>query len=205
MPHLSPQSQPASHSLTCSPDDFISLAITKNIMAVDTETNGEDCRDGRGFAIGASCTVRDDEQDAYVSAYFPVAHTKNNISDSTKDMLLKLISSRILIMHNAKFDIVSIKTIGEYELKRYYCTMMMAHMLNENVPKGLDWLSKNELGLEGKHKPPEWVFMFNVYGWSPDFPAEIMALYACEDTILTYRLWERLYPFFVKAGFDGPM
>jgi hypothetical protein len=79
----------------------------------------------------------------------------------------------------------------------------MAHMLNENIPKGLDWLAKNALKEPGKNKPPEWEFMFAMYGWSPKFPASIMALYACEDAVLAYKLFEHLYPHFLESGFDG--
>lgn len=81
--------------------------------------------------------------------------------------------------------------------------MLMAHMLNENIPKGLDWLVRNELKGSGKNKPPMWEAMFTIYGWSPNFPAEIMALYAGDDAVWCLKLYERLLPYFVKSGFDG--
>src|SRR5690606_23407660 len=90
--------------------------------------------------------------------------------------------------HNAKFDLVSLETAGfTGKFKRWYCTMRMAHMLNENLKPnqyGLDWLAKNELHLPGKAKPPLWEVMYTIHGWSPDFPAEVMALYAAEDAVL---------------------
>lgn len=187
----------------CSNSDFLSAAMLCNTIAVDTETNGKDIRDGRGYAIGISGAVNYNGE--YLSSYFPVAHTKGNVDNQTKDILFKLIATRDrVVFHNAKFDTDSLKT-ANYNLgyRRYYCTLLMAHMLNENVPKGLDWLAKNELGETGKHKPPEWELMFKIYGWSPDFPAEIMALYASEDAELALKLFERMYPFFVESGFDG--
>lgn len=186
-----------------SPSEFISLSMSKNIMTVDTETNGEDIRDGRGYAIGISATVKDGGD--YYSAYFPVRHDKDNVDEGTKERLFSVIASRPAVtFHNAKFDTVSLKTVGyQHSYIRYYCTMLMTHMLNENIPKGLDWLVKNELKRPGKVKPPEWQMMYTIYGWSPRFPAHIMALYATGDSEETYRLLERLYPHFVKQGFDG--
>lgn len=172
-------------------------------MAVDVETNGKDIRDGRGFATGISAAVKYDGD--YLAAYFPVAHTKGNVDDDTKELLFKLIASRdIITSHNIKFDVPALKTAG-YDLgfKRLYCTMMMAHFLNENKPKGLDWLAKNVLNEPGKNKPPAWVLAHTFYGWSPDFPAEIMELYAGEDAILCYKLLEVFLPHFKQWGFDG--
>lgn len=185
------------------PEKFLSIAMLCNVMAVDTETNGEDIRDGRGFCIGISAAVKYNNQ--YYSAYFPVAHKRNNVSDDIKQSLFDIIRTRTaIVFHNAKFDLVSLDTAGyRGGFKRWYCTMLMAHMLNENVPKGLDWLAKNELKEPGKRKPPIWEAMHTVFGWSPDFPAEVMALYAGEDAILTLKLFHKLYPFFVKSGFDG--
>jgi hypothetical protein len=179
-------------------------------MSVDTETTDAektDLRDGTGFAYGISAAVH--LNNAYYATYFPVAHTKGNIDDTTKLALFNLIATRErIIFHNAKFDIVALQTTG-FKAKfgiggiRYYCTMLMAHMLNENVPKSLDWLAKQELKEAGKNKPPDWELMFAIYGWSPDFPANVMAKYATEDAVLALKLFEKLYPYFVESGFDG--
>lgn len=192
-----------SQSKLVTPEEFLPYALLCNTMAVDTETNAQDIRDGRGFAIGISAAVN--HNGVYYNAYFPVAHTKHNVSEDIKANLFDIIRTRQrIIFHNAKFDLVSMKTAGyKYEYIRWYCTMLMAHMLNENKPKGLDWLAKNVLHVEGKNKPPMWEAMFTIYGWSPDFPAEIMALYAGEDAVLALQLFERMYPYFVKSGFDG--
>lgn len=193
----------SSKSELVNPTEFLSYALLCDTMAVDTETNGKDIRDGTGFATGISAAVK--LNGTYFSSYFPVAHTKGNVDEVTKQLLFDVIKTRErVIFHAAKFDIISLRTAG-YTLGfiRYYCTMLMAHMLNENKPKGLDWLSKNVLGEDGKNMPPEWVLMHAIYGWSPDFPAEVMALYAGEDAVLALKLFERMYPYFVKSGFDG--
>ncbi|MFF5977045.1 hypothetical protein ACFY7C_36695 [Streptomyces sp. NPDC012769] len=192
-----------SNAIQLTPSEFLSKAMVADTIAVDTETNGKDIRDGRGFAIGISAAVRVDN--IYYSAYFPVAHETGNVEEETKNLLFQIIATRPrVVMHNAKFDLDSLETAGfNLQIIKWYCTMMMAHFLNENVPKGLDWLSKYELKEPGKNKPPEWVAFHTLYGWSPRFPANIMALYACEDAVLCLKLFFRLEPFFKEWGFDG--
>ena len=186
-----------------STSEFLAKAIFCDTMAVDVETNGQDIRDGRGFATGISAAVNVDGD--YVAAYFPVAHTTGNVDDDTKEMLFKLIASRdIIATHNIKFDVPALKTARYTRgFKRLYCTMMMAHFLNENKPKKLDWLAQNVLNRPGKNKPPMWEHCFTFYGWSPDFPADVMALYAGEDAIICLQLLEKFLPHFKKWGFDG--
>lgn len=189
------------------PSEFITVAMQCDTMSLDTETTDifeTDIRCGTGFAYGISAAVRYD--DTYYTAYFPVAHDEKNISDELKEVFFHLIRSRArIIFHNAKFDLPAMRTTGySYGYIRWYCTLLMAHFLNENVPKKLDWLAKNELHEPGKNKPPEWEMMFAIYGWSPSFPAEIMKLYACEDAVLALKLYFHLEPKFKAAGFDGP-
>jgi DNA polymerase III epsilon subunit-like protein len=184
----------------------LSCALADPFLVIDTETNAEDIRDGRGFCIGISIAA--EYKGEIKGAYFPVAHTEDNIPDAQKTILFNIIKSRRRLgYHNAKFDIPSLATAGldVFDIP-FYCTMIMCHMLNENKPKGLDWLIKNELHLpDGKVKDPVWQAMFNIYGWSPDFPARAMSKYATEDAIRTRMLFNLIYPFFVEAGFDGPV
>lgn len=174
------------------------------VLAVDTETNGKDCRDGRGFCIGISIAYRYDGK--VEAAYYPVAHTKNNIPPEMFEKLKSIIlSRRVRVYHNAKFDIVSLAT-ADIDVSKllYYCTMLMVHMMNENLmSKGLDYLSKALLKKEGKLKGPDWEWAFKLFGWSPDFPSEIMDRYATGDAVDCLELFEGGYPEFKKAGFDG--
>lgn len=184
---------------------ILDLAISAPTMAVDTETNGQDIRDGRGFCIGISIAFRGPRREM-CSAYYPVAHTKNNIPDTMRNQLEAILMSReILIMHNAKFDIVSLRTADIDIIKRkWWCSMVGTHFMNENLPsKGLDWLSKNLLKHEGKAKGPDWEWAHKIFGWSADFPSEIMNKYACTDAEEALELYEQGFPDFVKAGFTG--
>lgn len=185
----------------CSRSEFLSIAMLCDTIAIDTETNGKDIRDGTGFCVGVSAAVK--YGDKYYASYFPVAHFQDNIDADTKTLLFQVISTRSkVIMHNAKFDIISMKT-ANYSLGyiRYYCTMLMAHMLNENVPKGLDWLARHELKEPGKVKKDYkkiWAM-----GLGHMIPVAEIEHYAGEDAILALKLFEKLYPYFVKSGFDG--
>lgn len=193
-----------SHSLhsekLVTPKEFLAIALLCDTMSVDTETNGGDIRDGTGFCVGISAAVL--YNDVYYAAYFPVAHYENNVDAKTKQMLFDIIATRMrIIFHNAKFDLVSLETAG-YKLNfvRWYCTMLMAHMCNENIPKGLDWLARYELKEPGKVKKdfvPIWKMRMGHM-----IPVAEIELYAGVDTILTLKLFYRLYPYFVGSGFD---
>lgn len=184
-----------------SPQEFLPIALLCDTMAVDTETNGGDIRDGTGFCAGISVAVL--YNDTYYSAYFPVAHHEGNVSDEVKQSLFQIIATRSrIVFHNAKFDLESLDTAGFiHGFIRWYDTMLMAHMLNENIPKGLDWLARNELKESGKISKdfkPIWRMKMGHF-----IPVAEIEEYACQDTVLALKLFYRLYPFFVKSGFDG--
>lgn len=188
-----------------SPSEFLSIAIGDPTLALDTETTGKDIRSGEGYAVGISGACK--YKDEVYTAYFPVAHYEGNVEGVILDDLRILIETRQkLIMHNAKFDLPSLETVGLDidKFPRWYCTMRMAHMLNENLnghQYGLDWLARNELKIKGKEQKdfkPIWKM-----GMGHMIPVAEIEEYAARDTGLTYLLFEKLYPYFVKSGFDG--
>lgn len=183
------------------PSEFLSTAMASNVMAVDTETTGGDIRDGRGYCVGISAAVK--VTDIYYFSYFPVAHFQDNVPEETKDLLFQVIASRTIVMHNAKFDIQSLSTAGYGgKFYRWYCTLMMAHFLNENEPKGLDYLSKRLLGNQGKVENAKFKGMWTM-NLGHMIPVAEMELYAGIDTVRALQLFYRMYPYFVKSGFDG--
>lgn len=185
---------------------IVDLTMSK-YLALDTETTGLKVKDGTDYCIGISVAGRNPlKNNEMFSYYFPIRHSRNNLNDRNKDYLFEHLLSRDepnpLIMHNAKFDIFSCATVELELVKFFFDTMLMVHMVNENLPsKRLDWLSKNVLKRQGKHKPEIWEQAFKAYGWSPDFPSEIMAIYASGDTEETYYLFERYFPEFLRQGF----
>lgn len=193
----------------CSPekcDMFLNAAMVAPILAVDTEGTGLHVYDGRDYSYGVSIAYRDMKGDLQ-GGYIPIAHEEGNVSETQKLLLFQILRTRdSLIYHNAKYDLEAFLTLDlDLSDRHYYCTQLMAHMCNENIPsKGLDYLAKKELGIEsGKLKDAEWEAYFQFYGWSPKFPAKVMARYAAGDAMLTYLLFERCYPFFKRQGFDG--
>lgn len=189
---------------------MLRLLQDAEVVAVDTEgTDAKltDIRAGTGFSYGISVALMHDN--SIYSCYFPVAHTEGNITEEMLDELIALLLSRpTIVMHNAKYDLEAFRTIKKCEplsrIRNYYCTMLMAHMINENWPsKSLDWLSKNLLKTPGKAKPPMFEFCLTAYGWSPQFPVDVMGPYSAMDTELTLMLFFFLIKEFKKQGFDG--
>jgi DNA polymerase I-like protein with 3'-5' exonuclease and polymerase domains len=139
---------------------FCIAAADSPELAVDTETTvGGDVRDGRDFCMGISAAFEFPGL-GLVSNYFPFRHKNGpNLHKTSLAQLKELLEYHDkLIFHNAKFDLVSLQTIGINYTGRFYDTMLMAHMVNENEPlqgKGLDSLTKYYLNDPGKRKSDE--------------------------------------------------
>lgn len=184
-------------------DEFLDRASNARILAVDTEANGQDIRDGRGFGIGISVAFRD--ADGLHSAYFPFRHRHGGNIDKSYIVKLKLLfnSVDLIIFHNAKFDLVSLLTLGITISVEFIDTMLMAHMINENwVSKALDWLGMALLKKGKSEQDLVKEFAKTENGWD-GVPAHIMARYASIDAERTYELYEYLRPEFDKQGLDS--
>jgi DNA polymerase-1 len=111
-----------------------------------------------------------------------------------------------VVMHNAKHDIRALQNldIDIQNLDNWYCTMMMAHMNNENyASKKLDWLSRH---FGGMPKRNEEVMQAVIKGFGWDWlPVEIMRPYGADDALITEDLFYSLYPSFQEQGFDGDL
>lgn len=186
-------------------DQLIDAAFDAEVIAVDTEANGSDIRDGRGFAIGVSLAFRSSDGKLW-SAYLPFRHRDDsgNLDQAYISKLRMLFNAApTLVFHNAKFDLVSLATLGIVVPDRFYDTMLMAHMVNENwLSKGLDWLGWNLLkkGKTGQDKVKTWAEAGN--GWDA-VPSRIMAPYAKQDAEVTLELYEYLRPKFDSQGLDS--
>lgn len=165
-------------------------------IGVDTETNGEDVRDGRGFAMGVSISWNGGDN----GIYLPFRHRdKENNYDLSRwrDVLQGVLSRHKLVFHNAKFDLVSLATLGIDTSKfNYFCTMLLAHIVDENRPyTGYSLDSCARYYLEGDHKDKDddlkaWI---KKYGWGT-VSTEMMAKYAAYDAVLAYKLYHKLVP-----------
>ncbi len=178
--------------------EFLLGAYEAKILAVDTEANGQDIRDGRGFAIGVSISYRT-KGGVQRSRYLPLRHYyEPNLGPDYIERLRDLFSQKVLVFHNAKFDLVSLKTLGLDCPNEFWDTMLMAHMVNENwLSKGLDWLGLNLLK-EGKKDQDKTKNIAKAMGGWHRVRPEIMDSYATQDAAITLRLYEYLRPLFDK-------
>lgn len=177
------------------PMKFLELAW-QEILGLDTETNAKDIRSGEGFAMGISLAF-ESKAGFYLSHYFPFRHKFGENYDAGMLANVKLLieSAPRIVMHNAKFDLESIRTLGiNYDNGDWYCTMVMASQVDENRPvaKGLDFVGKYYCG-EGKEKSEELDLIIKGFGWY-HVPVEMMRKYAEQDAVLPLKIIKVLWP-----------
>lgn len=183
---------------------YLDSMAKSEYLAVDTEASGNDLRDGRGYAMGVSAAWEDNG--ILMSVYFPFRHENSNLPKEYIDPLREVLENHpTLIFHNAKFDIVSLRTLGIDYRGQFYDTMLLAHLLNETPDyeggwgKSLDWLSHHffQEGKDDQHVKG-WA---KAFGWST-IPPQMMSPYAKKDAELTLRLFHKLWPKIVEQGLD---
>jgi DNA polymerase-1 len=187
----------------------VALATCSEI-AIDTETNGEDIRDGRGYALGISVAFVDGSG-KLTAFYLPFRHS--NLGGGVNynlvrflPVLQEILDTRLLVYHNAKFDIVSLRSLGLQTgnpAQRFVDTMVLAHLLDENRPftgKSLDSCARYYLKDEGgKRKSDNLKQAIKLVGWGMLTPG-LISKYAMYDAVLTLRLWIRLQPLLKAEG-----
>lgn len=179
-------------------DQAIALIEASDEIAIDTETTGGELRDGRGYGIGLSIAGPFGDFTAY--DYFPFRHSRNaNLDHSDQEKLKRVIENYkgIVFFHNAKFDLVSLETMGIRYRGTFYDTMLMAHLINEEFPysKDLTSVARTYLGdNESKKDDDRFKAAVATFGW--DMPVEFMKEYAAWDAVLTYRLGVTMMPLF---------
>lgn len=182
--------------------EFLERAGKAPYIAVDTETTNADLRDGRGHALGLSIAFREGQE--IFSEYFPFKHDNGTNRDDLDAFIdFFVMYPGTVIFHNAKFDLVSLETLGIRWDGPFMDTMLMAHMVDENYPsKGLDWLTRNLLDDPGKNRSESMQKFIDFMGWSAVTP-ELIAEYAAYDANLTLRLYEHFIMAFAEQGFLG--
>lgn len=182
----------------------LNVAQLAPVIAVDTETNAGDCRDGRGFVRGVSIAFTYDGEG--YSHYFPYRHAHGGNYDGANLALLRQVleAAPALCFHNAKFDIVALQTLGIDVLNTWFFdTMIGAQLVNENQPlrKDLDSVALHYLGEHGKISEPA-LDKEKKTGF-PNSTAAFVKEYAEKDAESTYRLGEVLLPqVYEEAGED---
>jgi 3'-5' exonuclease len=161
---------------------LLESSLVFKCLAVDTE----------GYApniLGISiCTP------ALQSMYFPVGHKEDiNIDNETNTLLQHVLRTvPFRIMHNAGHDILALPSIFDLP---FICTMIMGHMVNENImSKGLDYMSKF-YGGPGKKMDPLMESIVKTMGWDY-IPYALMDAYADNDALITMELFLKLLPMY---------
>lgn len=184
---------------------FLNAAWGK-VLAVDTETTGLSVKDGVDYATGVSVSYRNSVGEEPVGHYFPFRHVgAGNYSEEELQFLRVLIESApLIIFHNAKFDLNSLATLGIDYKGYWYDTPVMAHLINENYPlsKKLNTLLDYYVGKGvSKVEDPEFTHAVKVLGWG-NIPAALMRKYATADAVLTFRLFDALWPKWQEENLD---
>lgn len=174
-----------------------------NPLVIDVETNGKDERFDPDFRI-MGIGVHSDS----VEEYMAVGHLQDNnyTLESAKERLLSLVGAHThIIFHNASADLQFLDREGiDLWNSNWYCTMLMAHWVNENLMnKGLDAVGKHYVG-EGKTYSTEMEDIKLALGWE-FIPRYLMESYALQDVRLPLKIFRELYPQFVSEGFDGEL
>lgn len=160
-------------------------------IAVDTETTGLGVWTG-DRVIGISIS---DDRTAY---YFPFGHNEgyNLPRNLLAPLAVAMMSVPHWIMFNAKFDVQMLHQDGLKRPTGWEDVMLSAHLMNENEPSfALKRLADRyfgagtssdeaELTREIKSRFGQKAKKGEIYR----LPSEIVAPYACADTLLTYRL-----------------
>ena len=166
-------------------------------IAIDTETDAKDIR-FNGKCKGLSIAFR--HNGYLVKRFFPISYDGGgNISeDELAGVKLLIENAPEIVFHNAKFDISSLETVGIYtENSKWFCTMVMSSLINENWPKNrsLDSLSKVFLKKPGKVKSEEFKLALMLLGWD-GLHVRHVEEYAEEDAGTTFELGEYIIPRF---------
>lgn len=157
-------------------------SLTFQYLAIDTEGFTSETRLGTSIC-----------NPAMQSMYFPEGHKEDVNIDAEVAEALKYTIETVpyRIFHNAAHDISILPWIWD---KPFVCTMIMGHMVDENViSKGLDWMHKVYCKGEGKQKHPLMQSIIDTMGWEY-VPFELMNEYADNDALITMELFLELKP-----------
>lgn len=138
-----------------------------------------------------------------VPEYFAFNHLiGNNLPISWLPRLSDVLSHHpCLIFHNAKHDLRALRNLGIDYQGKFYDTMLMAHMIDENIfSKELDYLSKL-YGGDPKRKAEEMELLIKAFGWEY-VPLDYIRPYGANDAYITGELYRKLLPSFQEQGFD---
>lgn len=180
--------------------DYITQAIEKNIIAIDTETDNS--LDPLTCKIMGGCIYVPGQRNAYIPVNHVDTDTRERLNwqlteDDLREEFQRLEDNKTrIIMHNAPFDYQVIKCTCNIALSTYWDTLIGARILNENEKAGLkgQYIDKIDSSIE-KYNIEDLFEGMEYAIFDPD----LFALYAATDAYMTYKLYE-----WQKARFELP-
>lgn len=183
-------------------DNYLTKAINKGRLAVDTETNNS--LDPITCKIAGLCLYVEGEKQAYIPINHRDPNTKirleNQLSEADiKESFEKLSTFNIkYIYHNGKFDYQVLKCTCDLELPIDWDTFIAARVLDENEKSaGLKQQYISKIDPEQEKYAIEDLFDGLMY---QDFDPELFALYAATDSMMTDKLYLWQKREFEKVG-----
>lgn len=169
-------------------------------VAIDVETNARDVRFDPLFRVLGVSWANSEGNYGYIH----LGRSRDDrglLALSLQKVSSLVASASRYVFHHAKFDLLCLRRLGfDLRLDSWFDTMLMAHMLDENLPnKGLDYLGKLYFN-EGKEKDEEFTRFVECFGWE-FLPEWMIKPYAIQDARLTLKLFDYLYPKFVEHGY----
>ena len=161
-------------------------------VAVDTETTGLYPRDG--YVLGISMSYEKDHG-AYIDT--------NIITEDEEILFQKLFNEKIVVFHNAKFDLAMLEYHFGFKFPNFEDTMLLHYCLEEKPgTHGLKQLAMEYTPYGDYEKPMhDWIdgyrkthrILKNDFAWDV-IPFDVMKIYAAMDAVVTLLVFEKLYP-----------
>jgi len=170
---------------------FIQAAIEapSPYIALDSETTGLYPRDG--YMLGISLSYERDKG-AYIDT--------ECFDETTEQLLQELFDKKIVVFHNAKFDMAFFEYHFNFKFPRFEDTMLLHYLIDENPgTHGLKQLAMKFTKYGDYEKPMyDWIDAYrkehgilkNDFTWDC-IPFDIMKLYAGMDAAVTFLLYEK--------------
>lgn len=172
-------------------NDFIRAALESPIgyVALDSETTGLYPRDG--YMLGISLSY-DGRTGAYIDT--------DCFDDETERLLQELFDKKIVVFHNAKFDMAFFEYHFHFKFPRFEDTMLLHYLIDENPGgHGLKQLTMKFTPYGDYEKPMyDWIDQYrkehgilkDQFNWG-DIPFDVMKTYAAMDALCTFLLYEK--------------
>lgn len=139
--------------------------------------------------------------------YWPINHDQpGNITAAQRERLFELIRRiEVMVAHNAVHDLRFLKRYGVDFRGKFYCSMLMAHWINEEeYDYSLDALGRIYNLKSRKTKPKHMEDFIATEGWDK-VPISWMDEYSAIDSFTELELFNKELPLFQEQGFDGPL